>query len=300
MDSAAGSIGPSTFVEADRTRNHRFPRWSHDGRQLMWVTSRAPRWELSVRELTTGKVTTAALDLGYIWTFDWSPDGSIVVFRAERNGSTGLHLVDVRSGAARTLAVQTPTRGLYHPRFTADGSAMTVVRAEGPRDQTRQWSYVAVDVKSGEQRVLRSDLAELMAGSGTHPMTPSPDGRYLLSMTYPGPPSIIRVLETANGQVRDLLRGDRSQAFNHDGYVQWLPGGNAFLTTMRGASRQELWLVPVDGGKPRLIDLASTRFSSDLHALRPDGREVAFVTAPQPPGGLSGLRILEGLLRTIR
>jgi Tol biopolymer transport system component len=43
------------------------------------------------------------------------------------------------------------------------------------------------------------------------------------------------------------------------------------------AEQTELWLVPIDGGQPRKIDIGATQFETPV-AVHPDGRQIAYTS----------------------
>ncbi len=61
------------------------------------------------------------------------------------------------------------------------------------------------------------------------------------------------------------------------GSIAWTPDGLSLLFTGKPSprgSKTELWLVPVQGGEPRKLDLAADNIR-DLR-FHPDGRHIAY------------------------
>ncbi len=85
---------------------------------------------------------------------------------------------------------------------------------------------------------------------------------------------ILKVLPAAGGEAHDLLRGVQ---LPFPGSVAWAPDGQSVLFTKQPSladTKTELWLIPVQGGEPRKLDLTAENMRE--LSVHPDGRRVAF------------------------
>jgi Tol biopolymer transport system component len=108
----------------------------------------------------------------------------------------------------------------------------------------------------------------------------SRDGQQLAFSVSESGSKIIKVMPTAGGEVRDLLRGDKSLIPIASGTIVWAPDGQSILFSKQispGSFKTGLWLIPIQGGEPRKLDLAMENMH-DL-SIHPDGRHIAFTSS---------------------
>jgi Tol biopolymer transport system component len=300
-------------MAGDPTQFSQFPLWSADSSSFMYVTSRADGPVITVSSAGGRSTKSTPLNLDYIRTFDWSPDRSQFVFCGGINtqGEGGVYLVDAASGNLR-IVVQGEGGHPGGCHFSQDGRAMVAVRR-----QARHHSLVELAFATGEERVLQEDLDALLPWGGVgstanrYPAGRSPDGRFLLAMTTNLPTSTLLAFDMTTGETREVFQVQQRNAFYHYGDLPWMPDGRSVIANVK-ASRsgdREMWWIPIDGRTARRIDLGVSGLADSAIAVRPDGKEIAFV-AGHDVGGTIGLfpdprwtgagvefRVLSGFLR---
>jgi Tol biopolymer transport system component len=204
------------------------------------------------------------------------PSGGPVAFR-----------IDVQSGGFERVDLTTPAPiGLTGgPAWSADGKTLFYPRW-GPAKTSL---IVARDLATGQERELYSVTEPSVYQSGVRI---SRDGRWLAVVVRDreGRHQSLTVVPAAGGEAREVLR---STQLAWPISIAWAPDGQGLLFVKQPAARDsktELWLVPVQGGEPRKLDLTAEGIR-DLR-LHPDGRHVAYTSG----GDRSAVWVMENFL----
>jgi eukaryotic-like serine/threonine-protein kinase len=153
-----------------------------------------------------------------------------------------------------------------HPTFAPDGEQVASAW-NGPKQDN--WDVYVTLLGSSDVRRLTSDPA-----ADTHP-TWSPDGRQIAFLQERSDGTTIQLVSALGGADRKLgdFRGADSLSWSPDG--QWLAAGRQDEETRQPRG---IYLIPIDGGDPRLV-IASTKGASDSQpAFSPDGRRLAYAS----------------------
>lgn len=247
------------------------PDWSPDEKYLAYVSARAGgNRVLVVRSIETGQARELRPSLREFSYPRWAPDGrSFVCGGRDFSGRQGVYRIDAATGEVSPLALSRPLNPFYEPQPSADG---------------KKTYYVGLLSDPSERVVLERDLAsgserELLRRNGLRGPRVSPDGRYITVRATSGASTAVLLIPTAvGGQPRELIRVNEPEGFSP--YLAWTPDGRGIIVAARldESGNKSLWLVPVEGGQPRKLDVDMRDFADQSPiAVHPDGRQIAYV-----------------------
>jgi hypothetical protein len=239
------------------------PRWSHDGKRILFTASRG---ELGERDYYVVNADgSGLLRLGTRGHADWSPDDSKVAFDVYTHGLASdrpddLFTPDVlpRGSYVHSLSGADYTRissGLC-PRWSPDGSKMAV---------TGHKNLHVVDLATGEEKSLFANPFEyIFAGFNW-----SPDGKWLALSAKKGPKSPRQLLlVSADGEKAGLKLLQTSE---QGGSISFSPDGKQLVF----ADDLLLRLIDTSGeGESRLIP--NQRFHGRDPHWSPDGEWIVY------------------------
>jgi len=277
LDLETGKLISAPSLAAQRFAGSNYcPNWSADGQQLLYLSHRAPgTWgarTICVRSTESGEVRELFSRLNQVVWVRWSPDDrSLLAGAANPNDGYGIFRIDVQTGnfeLLTTILIGWPAV------WSRDGKAIFSYRSDS---LTKRVPIVVWELKTGKEKELYSltlDSSYYQTGIAL-----SPDGQQLafaVSDSKSGS-KIINVMPSMGGEVRELLRGDNSLILHKSGTIAWTPDGRNVLfvrPTSPNSSKTELWLIPIQGGEPRKLEL----MAENMHDLcvHPDGRHIAF------------------------
>jgi Tol biopolymer transport system component len=275
LDLATGKLisAPSLATQRLAGSNER-PDWSPDGRQLLYLSRRAPgAWgarALCVRSTESGEVRELVSKLNRVAWVRWSPDGRSLLANGQHPpGEFGRFRIDVQTGDFERIV---KTTFGWPSAWSGDGKSIFYHQLDSASNRS---SIVARDLDTGQEKELHS----LAKGSSNYAggLALSRDGRQLAFEVHESGSKIIKVLPAAGGEARELLRGDGSLMPPGFGTIAWTPDGRSVLFARRtgpGSPKTELWSVPVQGGEPRKLELTAENMR-DL-SVHPDGRHIAY------------------------
>ena len=269
------------------------PAWSPDGRYLAYESCTplgTGPCTLYLHSLQTGEERELHPKLAYLWVSYLSPDHrSIVAFATDLTGRRGIYRMDAETGDVSFV-----TAAKSHPWWSSDGKSIYYVPDSKPDDLAGGVFVVMKrEMATGkEQELFRSSPVPSLKGNHNISFSISPDGQYIAAMTNArdGIQALI-LAQIKDGTVRELLRKQSPEMLygGSNNEPDWTPDGRGLLiregvSTDEGQSR--LWLVPIDGTKPRELDinLENWPFGPSGYSLSPDGKHIAFVAVAGKPG----------------
>ncbi|HXV85910.1 MAG TPA: amidohydrolase family protein [Gemmatimonadales bacterium] len=226
------------------------PRFSPDGRRVVFVSDRGGGWGVWIVSLDgrdTVQVTRGKND-GY-QSPEWTPDGSYIVVSRDADGPGRLHLFHADGGAGVSLIRRPDNLRTTGPAFGPDGRYIWYARRTGTwtyNAPMSEWQLAVYDRETGEQaqRTFRY-------GGAVRP-TLSPDGRWLVYGTRHIDETALRIRDLQNGDERWLAypvqRDAQEDAATRDVLpgMSFTPDSRELVVSYGG----RLWRVPVAGGPP--------------------------------------------------
>jgi Tol biopolymer transport system component len=247
------------------------PRFSPDGRELVFVSDRSGDENVWILNLETGAVRPLTTGEGSAYLSPiWTPDGDYVVVSrsAPLQGLEKLWLYHVGGGRGLEMAGGPGGLRMMGPSMSRDPRYVWFAQRSG------SWQYNAIlpqyqlgvyDRETGNRTVMSSRF-----GSAFRPSI-SPDGRWLTYGSRWESETGLVLREQDTGDERWLAypvqRDEQESVANMDvlpGYA-FTPDSREVVMSYGG----KIWRVPVDGSDP-------VQISFTVHAEIPVGPEVAF------------------------
>lgn len=199
-----------------------------------------------------------------------SPSAQQVVFAWDGGAGSALSLYEKEVGSEQVLRLTNATNGTdADPVWSPDGREI----AFGRISNTQPGIYIVSALGGAERKVLATRWKEDAPGLASGRLDWSPDGHSLVfsDREHESEPASLYILTLDSMAVRRLTSssfqmGDLSPRFSPDGK------SIAFVRDLTGADM--IYVVPVDGGTPRLIS-SDSDFKDGL-AWTADGRSILF------------------------
>jgi TolB protein len=224
------------------------PRWTADGRSVVFTSRRSGNWQLWSVPAEGGAPKRLRTNAYTEWQADESPDGRTLAFLSNAEGPEFLWLLDRSTGHLRALVRHRRRAILGNPDWSPEGDRIVF-----SSNQRQGHQIYVVDVASGEEK-------RVSPVGGCEPRF-SPDGRKIVYVGRRPRKEESRILEhdLATGEERVLVDWP---ALNYDPALS--PDGSeiAFASTLTGSweiYRQRLsdgraWRVTFDGNDARYPD----------------------------------------------
>jgi Tol biopolymer transport system component len=231
---ATAAGGPERRL-TDGSASDGLPRWTRDGRAVIFSSNRSGNWQLWQVAAEGGSPRRLRTNACNEWQADLSPDGRTLAFLSDCGGPQSLWLMDLTDGAARLLVRHGRRSVLGNPHWSPDARRIVFSSNHSFGHQ-----IFVVDAVSGDQRRVSS----LLSG-GCEPRF-SPDGSRVVHVTrgHRRPTSRLVEIELANGAQRTLVDWP---ALNYD--PAYSPDGAelAFASNLTG--KYQVYRLRLSDGK---------------------------------------------------
>jgi Tol biopolymer transport system component len=289
MNADTGAIqGTPEVISAGSPGSNAGPAWSPDGRYLAWYRERGPNsWApggsaIVIRSLESGNERELSTKLILGEGIRWFPDGrSLLVsaFRAERDWRIDYYRMNVASGETSPLMRTEDGATTPWPGLSPDGKTMFY---------NGRGSLRAYEMETGKERELYRHVPGQRVRASLHV---SPVGDHVAFVEFSlSPPhdSIVKIVPTAGGRARELLKVPRPGFIPGNRALAWTPDGAYLLVVKMNAGdppatsdvTYELVRVPVAGGQAQTAPLAGRVHSLSIH---PDGKRIVYIALSQTP-----------------
>lgn len=141
---AAG--GPPRRLTSDPATDG-LPRWTADGRAVVFASNRSGHWQLWRVPAEGGKPVPVRVNAHTEWQADESPDGRVLAFLSNRDGPESLWLLDQVGGELRSLVRHGKRTTMGNPHWSPDGTRIVF----SSNWRSGHQIYV-VDVSNGQAR----------------------------------------------------------------------------------------------------------------------------------------------------
>ena len=211
------------------------PRWTRDGRAVIFSSERSGNWQLWKMPADGGLPRRLRSNAWTEWQADPSPDGRALAFLSNRDGPESLWLEDAGPGKERLLVRHGPRSILGNPHWSPDSREIVF---------SSNWSVghqiFVVDAATGAQRRLSGVLS-----GGCEPRF-GPDGRHVVHVTRGHHLPTSRVVETdlATGAEKVLIAWP---AFNYD--PVYSPDGSEIAFASDITRENQIYRVRLSDGK---------------------------------------------------
>ena len=257
------------------------PDWSPDGQALAYRSES----HLSIQYVETGQRRELFPRLvSFNWP-RWSPDGrSLLVQGTDEKARQGVYRIDAQTSEVQAIALAPAGQGFGMPQWLPGGKRILYQRKSFSGD--RRKAILERDLRSGRERVLVEgvDLADVDADVMLLALAVSPDGRFIahIRMDRIAKKGSIELVALSGNVRRALVKLEGDKFVTLDG---WTPDGKSLIYSLASGAGDawgfETWIVPIDGGQPRRLDMTD-RYARHVR-VHPNGKQIAFWIPNQTP-----------------
>jgi serine/threonine protein kinase len=256
---AAAAAPPTIAISSSRGEIH--PRFSPDGRRVVFTSTRSGTWELWISDPDgSNAVQLTAMDATNTGGPNWSPDGRRIVFGSDQAGQFDLYLVAADGGKPRRLT--------SHPAFEQGAS----FSSDGG------WIYFTSN-RTGQFQIWKmpasgGDAVQLTSNGGWWGAE-SPDGTHFYYIDIPMTPKPLWRVPVAGGSPERVV----------DGVLGWFfdvaPTGLYYADRPAGESRLRFhdFATRRSGTVARLGDVGFAGKLGEIDfapGVSPDGRTILY------------------------
>ncbi len=246
------------------TSNNMFPRWSHDGRHIVFTSDRDGDPEIYVMEADGSHPVRLTYAPGRDAHPSFSPDDRRIVFQSPRaNGrDTNIYTMGVDGSHVVQLTNLKGFAGV--PVYSPDGKSIVFQwRETSDFDDNTKWRIGVMDADGRNLHLITPGVANDQVPNWSR------DGRRLIFYSDRTGKNQIYTMRADGGEVRRLV----TTGFN-DNAASWSPDERRIAFTSDRDGNSEIYVMDADGGHVRR--LTHTRATERAAAWSPDGATLLF------------------------
>jgi hypothetical protein len=251
--------GPSSFT------------WSPDGKEVIY-SMQGSLWRQGVDSITPTRLTNGTT---YDFQPDWSLDGKSIVYSAYDGRSYALRLLDLGSGATRTLVDNGAVN--VEPKWSPDGSRVAFVSSAF----NGRW-HIFIAQNDSVTRITEdrdSGLPRYYYSRFDHYLSPtwSPDGKELIFVSNRG-----RIYGTGGLWRMEARAGTIPREIHYEETTwkarpDWAPDGKRVVySSYHGRQWNQLWVTTSERGDP--MPLTYGDFDATSPRWSPDGSRIGYIS----------------------
>lgn len=284
------------FTFADKSSSN--PTFSPDGKHLAFTSSRGPdsKSEVWIMRVGGGEAEQVTKAKAGVSSYRWSSDGKKIAYtmtdpeseqeEKEKKEKRDWQIVDTNYKNAHLYTVtvekdskverktQRLTGGAFHvSSFDWSPDGKTIVFSHQINPTVDVWPTTDISSVPSDSGAVRSLVS--WKGSDSFPQY-SPDGKWIAFSSDKGDPqwpgfNDLYVMSASGSQPRKLSETEDRRP----GIITWSADGKGLYITETDRTVGRIYILPVDGGKPRSITTGSGTYSGA--SFSDDGRMMAFI-----------------------
>jgi serine/threonine-protein kinase len=247
---------------------HAEPRWSPDGKRLVFRRIENPKSDIVAVDLASGAMTRMTddnlLDLDPIW----SPDGRQIYFASSRGGGLNLWRISIGAGGKPVGAPEQLTTGAgddVEPAPAPDGRQLAFAVRGINSDMWRLPVAAESGKPTGQPQPVVATTRVESRGSW------SPDGATIAFNSDRLGEMNLWLHRLSDGNERQVTTGPGG-----DYQPQWSPDAKRLVFFSARAGNLDIWTVRLSDGR---LDKLTESSSMDINPFySPDGRHIAFLS----------------------
>ncbi len=256
-----GSAIERLEYEHDNTDLDLDARYSPDGRRIAFRRGASPYSDLFVVDASGGGARQLTHLASRMRGFDWTRDGSALVFSSSHEGPQALYAVSIGDGRIESLGVQPA-------EYPSTARASDTVVYEIPRLRTQ---LAAVELGSGDDAAALPRALVPSTGNDGAPTFSPVDDRVAFVSDRSGAQQVW-LADPASGETYPLTESDEPTLR----YPVWRPDGERILITARGAAIGSLIEIDIATHTRRVLTAPDEDVRYGVYGPRP-GSYVAVV-----------------------